>query len=131
MSLLWSPRKKVELNSSRYPARIRWLAMAAVAPAILLAQMPWWASVLMLLALPLLVWRWRPAQLAQMEIHEQRLTLIGRHWQELESPRRVLRAGPWMAIQTPKGWLHLFDDQAPREQLQPFYQWPWTNRKSN
>mgnify|MGYP000297723156 FL=1 len=131
MSLLWSPRKKVELNPSRYPARIRWLAMAVVAPAVLLAQVPWWASALMLVALPLLVWGGRPAQLAQMELHEQRLTLIGRHWQELESPRRVLRAGPWMAIQTPKGWLHLFDDQAPREQLQPFYQWLWTNRKSN
>jgi len=27
--------------------------------------------------------------------------------------------------------LHLFDDQAPRAKLQPFYQWLWTNRKSN
>ena len=117
MSSPWSPRKKLELNPSRYPARLRLLAVLVVAPAILLAQVPWWALVLLLAALPLLVRGWQPAQLSQMELHEQRLTLIGRHWQELERPRRVLRAGPWMAIQTPKGWLHLFDDQAPREQL--------------
>lgn len=131
MSLPWSPRKKLELTPSRYPARLKWLAVMGVVPAILLTQMPWWALVLLLLVLPLLVRGWQPPQLSQMELHEQGLTLIGRHWQELEQPRRVLRVGPWMAIQTPKGWLHLFDDQAPRAQLQPFYQWLWTNRKSS
>ncbi|MGB1923013.1 MAG: hypothetical protein ACPHM2_07285, partial [Alcanivorax sp.] len=109
MSLPWSPRKKLELSPSRYPARLKWLAVIGVVPAILLTQMPWWALVLLLLALPLLVRGWQPPQLSQMELHEQGLTLIGRHWQELEQPRRVLRVGPWMAIQTPKGWLHLFD----------------------
>ncbi|PWG73782.1 hypothetical protein DF186_21265, partial [Enterococcus hirae] len=64
MSLPWSPRRKVELGASRYPARLRWLAMLGAAPAIVLMQAPWWVSGLLLAALPWLVRGWQPRQLS-------------------------------------------------------------------
>ena len=64
-------------------------------------------------------------------MHAQTLTVMGEHTQVMEQPLRVIRHGPWLAMQTPKGWLHVFADQASVAELQPFYQWLWTNRKSN
>ncbi|MCG8394560.1 MAG: hypothetical protein MI745_15895 [Pseudomonadales bacterium] len=100
-------------------------------PVVLTSQVPWWASVLLLAALPLLLRGWSPPQPRRLELRDGVLTVIGRRVQVLDKPGRVLRLGPWLAIQTPKGWLHVFEDQAPRQELQPFYQWFWANRKSN
>lgn len=129
MSSAWSPRRKVKLAASRYPARVRWLAALLVVPAIVLSQLPGWAMLLLLVALPVLVRGWRLSQPVGLELHAQRLTITGRHTQVMERPMRVIRHGPWLALQTPKGWLHVFADQAPVAELQPFYQWLWVNRR--
>ncbi len=129
MSSAWSPRRKVELAASRYPARLRWLAALLVMPAIVLSQLPGWAMLLLLGALVVLVWGWRLRQPVALELHAQTLTVMGKHTQVMGRPLRVIRHGPWLAMQTPKGWLHVFEDQAPVDQLQPFYQWLWVRRK--
>lgn len=129
MSSGWSPRRKVKLAASRYPARLRWLAALLAAAAIVLSQLPAWAMLVLLGVLPVLVRSWRLPQPEALELDAQGVTIIGRHKQVMERPLRVIRHGPWLAMQTPKGWLHVFADQAPVAELQPFYQWFWVKRQ--
>ncbi|MEQ3723317.1 hypothetical protein [Alcanivorax sp.] len=129
MSSAWSPRRKVKLASSRYPARLRWLAIGLAALVVVLSPLPGSATLLLLVALPWLVLGWRLPQPETLELHAQTLTVAGKHTQVMERPLRVIRHGPWLAMQTPKGWLHVFEDQAPVAELQPFYQWLWVKRK--
>ncbi|WP_237440373.1 hypothetical protein [Alcanivorax sp. DP30] len=128
MSSSWSPTVKVELAPSRYPRWLQWLAGLSVAPVVWLVAWPWWAKSLLLLAIVLLLRGWRLPVIGMMELRESMLTVSTHKVQVLERPGRVIRLGPWLAMQTPKGWLHLFEDQAPPEQLQPIYQWLWVNR---
>ena len=55
MSSAWSPRRKVKLGASRYPARLRWLAMLVVWPAIMLSSLPGWAMLVLLGVLPVML----------------------------------------------------------------------------
>lgn len=131
MSSAWSPRRRVKLGASCYPMRLRWLAMLVVGPVIVLSSLPGWAMLVLLGGLPVMLLGWRLPQPEALELHAQTLTVMGKHTQVMEQPLRVIRHGPWLAMQTPKGWLHVFADQAPVAELQPFYQWLWTNRKSH
>ncbi len=128
MSSSWSPTVKVELGRSRYPRRLQWLAGLSLLPVVWLVMWPWWMKGLLVLSVLLLLRGWRVPHITRMQLRDNVLTVSGEREQRLERPGRVMRLGPWLAMQTPKGWLHLFEDQAPREQLQPIYQWLWVNR---
>lgn len=128
MSSSLSPTVRAKLEPSRYPRQVRWLASASLLPVVWLVSWPWWGKGVLLLAIVLLLQRWRLAQITELELRDSVLTVIGDQVQSLEKPGRVYRVGPWLALQTPRGWLHLFEDQGSREQLQPIYQWLWVNR---
>ncbi|MGB2248015.1 MAG: hypothetical protein ACPH3N_10105 [Alcanivorax sediminis] len=128
MSSNWSPTARVELGASRYPARLLWLSGLSLVPVVWLVMWPIWAKGLLVLAIILLLRGWRVPTLTELRLREGALTLVGDRVQTLETPGRVIRLGPWLAMQTPQGWVHLFEDQASRSQLQPVYQWLWVNR---
>lgn len=128
MSSNWSPTASVDLQVSRYTRRLHWVAGLSLLPVVWLVSWPWWGRCLLALAIIVLLRGWRLPQIRQLQLRDNVLTVVAGEVQTMEKPGRVLRLGPWLALQTPKGWLHLFDDQAPRAQLQPVYQWLWVNR---
>ncbi|MDX1805208.1 MAG: hypothetical protein R3292_14150 [Alcanivorax sp.] len=119
---------RVELGDSCYPRRLAGLSLLLTALALALTSLPWWWMVLLWVLAAGVVRRWQPPLVRQLYWYEQQLSVTGRHAQLLLPPYRVVRCGPWLALHTPRGWLHLFADQAPAAQLQPFYQWLWVNR---
>ena len=131
MSLPLSRYARIELSASRYPATLKWVAMAVASIPLLLSTLPWWASGALVASLPLLLQGWRPTEVRTLAMQDGALWVSSHRkvQQQLERPGRVLRLGPWLALQTPRGWWHLFEDQAPLEQLQPYYQWLWLNRQ--
>ncbi len=128
MSSSWSPTASVKLGGSRYPGLWRWVVGVNLLPVVWLVSWPWWARAMLLAVIVLSLCRWRVPLINELHLREGVLTVVARQVQTLEKPGRVLRLGPWLALQTPKGWLHLFEDQASREDLQPIYQWLWVSR---
>ena len=130
MSSSWSPTVRVKLSSSRYPRWVRCLAGLSLLPVVWLVMWPWWAKGVLLLLIIVLLRRWRLPLIDELTLQDGTLTVSGVTAQVLERPGRVIRLGPWLALQTPRGWLYLFEDQAPRDKLQPIYQWLWMKRVS-
>lgn len=102
--------------------------MVSMLPIAWLVVWPWWAVAALIVAVVVVTLRWRVPQPRELQLRDHQLTVVSEQVQTLERPGRVLRLGPWLAMQTPKGWVHLFDDQAPQDQLQPIYQWLWVHR---
>ncbi len=80
--------------------------------------------------LPVMLLGWRLPQPEALELHAQTLTVMGAYPGDGAAPAGY---SPWPLAgnANAEGWLHVFADQAPVAELQPFYQWLWTNRKSN
>lgn len=129
MSSSWSPTVRVNLSPSRYSGWVGWLAGLSLLPVVWLVMWPWWAQGLLVLLIIMLLRGWRLPLIDELTLQDDTLMVAADTVQVLERPGRVLRLGPWLALQTPRGWLHLFEDQAPREQLQPIYQWLWMHRE--
>ncbi|EKF73946.1 hypothetical protein A11A3_11332 [Alcanivorax hongdengensis A-11-3] len=119
----------LDLGESRYPRRLAQLSLWLCTLALVLAPLAlWWKLLLWVLAVGALR-TWRPALVRRLYWRDGELTVTGAQVHTLAPPYRLVRLGPWLGLQTRRGWLHLFADQASAGDLQPFYQWLWVNRR--
>lgn len=122
--------ERLTLSKSRYPGRLKAVSLLLVCPAILAMSVPLWGQALTFLLVLIAVRYWRLPVVRQLQWQgDGTLRVTGKRAQQIAPPYRVWRLGPWFALATPHGWLHLFADQASNERLQPFYQWLWVNRR--
>lgn len=117
--------KKVELKESRYPARLRLVALGVSCAALLVSALPLSLKALLGLAALAQVRRWRPPLPRRVEVTPQRLRLVlaDRRELALTPPFRVLLRPSWLALHCPgHGWVWLFPDQADAGALTPLRQ---------
>lgn len=131
MSSRWSPLANLTLADSRFPHYLRAMSALLVGAAVGVTPLPLWCALLSVVVTQYALRDWQPRLVSQLRLENSGLwvTSDALGVQLIAHPERVLRAGPWLALQTPKGWLHVFADQAPLARLQPFYQWLWLEQR--
>lgn len=124
--------KRIELEGSRYPRRLRLAALGVTGAGLLISGLPAGLAAFAGLAAMVLARRWRPPVLCRAEVAPERvrLELADRRVLELTPPFRVLLRPSWLALHCPgQGWVCLFPDQAGAVAVTPLRQVLWMQRR--
>ncbi|WP_157933787.1 hypothetical protein [Alloalcanivorax mobilis] len=122
---------RVELSASRYPVRLRRVALAITGVALMFSALPLSVAALAGLAAMALARRWRLPLPRAVEVAPQglRLELADRRRLQVSPPFRVLMRPGWLALHCPDyGWVWLFADQGSAAALTPLRQVLWMQR---